>query len=97
MVILRCGHCESSINTDEPQKRAREGCYFTMRIWVDTINRYLHSNAIKLKAETTSDCDLIRQRCQTTSSTMEKLVIELLIGGEMDNVSARVVNGCLGL
>lgn len=81
MVILRCGHCESSINTDEPQKRAREGCYFTMRIWVDTINRYLHSNAIKLKAETTSDYDLIRQRCQTTSSTMEKLVIELLIGG----------------
>lgn len=83
MVNSRCGHCESSINTDEP-RREREGCCFTMNVWEDRINRYLQNNVIRLKAETTSDCDLIRQRRQTIFSTMEKMAIELPIRGRRE-------------
>lgn len=59
MVNSRCGHCESSIKADEP-RRDRDGCCFTTNVWVDRINRYLQYNEIRLKAETTSGCDLIR-------------------------------------
>lgn len=64
-------NCESSISADEPRRervraRAREKgggerecCCFTMSVWAERINRYLQCNEIRLKAETTSACDLI--------------------------------------
>lgn len=92
MVNLRCGHCESSINTDEPW-REREGCCFITNVWADRINRYLQRNEIRLKAENASDCDLIRWRRQTISSAMEKMAIELPIrqGDNVKEIALQIV------
>lgn len=61
------------------KERGRESGCFTMNVWLKRINKYLQYNEIMLKAETTSDCDLIWRRRQTISSTMENVAIELQI------------------